>query len=121
MCGCHWKRSRTSPSSFFGLTQTPLQRSMSVLKVEFSDIRDESGKNLVGGLSDPRLGTTDRNFKCQTCGESMNDCPGHFGHIDLARPVYHIGFIKKVKKILESVCFHCGKLKLDVVSSFDDS
>jgi DNA-directed RNA polymerase II subunit RPB1 len=89
---------------------------MSVLKVEFSDIRDENGKNLVGGLSDPRLGTTDRNFKCQTCGESMNDCPGHFGHIDLARPVYHIGFIKKVKKILESVCFHCGKLKADVVS-----
>lgn len=87
---------------------------MSVLKVEFSDIRDESGKVLAGGLSDPRLGTTDRAFKCQTCGESMSDCPGHFGHIELARPVYHIGFIKKVKKILESVCFHCGKLKADV-------
>lgn len=94
-----------------------LQRSMSVLKVEFSDVRDEAGKPVAGGLSDPRLGTTDRNFKCQTCGESMNDCPGHFGHIDLARPVYHIGFIKKVKKILECVCFHCGKLKADTVSS----
>ncbi|KAI8911186.1 hypothetical protein DFJ77DRAFT_432624, partial [Powellomyces hirtus] len=43
----------------------------------------------------------------------MTDCPGHFGHIDLAKPVYHAGLIKKVKKVLECVCFHCGKLKVD--------
>lgn len=43
----------------------------------------------------------------------MADCPGHFGHIELAKPVFHIGFITKIKKICESVCFHCGKLKLD--------
>ncbi|KAE8191428.1 hypothetical protein CF336_g4873, partial [Tilletia laevis] len=61
-----------------------------------------------------RLGTIDRNFKCQTCGEGMAECPGHFGYLDLARPVYHIGFIGKVKKILECVCTHCGKLKSDV-------
>ena len=40
-------------------------------------------------------------MKCGTCDETMNDCPGHFGHIDLAVPVYHIGFLKTVKKILE--------------------
>ena len=44
-----------------------------------------------GGLSDPRLGTIDRNFKCATCGEGMTECPGHFGHIELARAVYHNG------------------------------
>ncbi|ANB15624.1 DNA-directed RNA polymerase II core subunit RPO21 [Sugiyamaella lignohabitans] len=43
----------------------------------------------------------------------MSDCQGHFGHIELAKPVFHIGFITKIKKILESVCYHCGKLKLD--------
>jgi DNA-directed RNA polymerase II subunit RPB1 len=43
----------------------------------------------------------------------MAECPGHFGHIELAKPVFHIGFITKIKKICESVCFHCGKLKLD--------
>ncbi|MCO5599892.1 hypothetical protein L7F22_053999 [Adiantum nelumboides] len=59
----------------FGILSPDEIRSMSVLKVEFSDIRDESGKVLAGGLSDPRLGTTDRAFKCQTCGESMSDCP----------------------------------------------
>lgn len=87
---------------------------MSVCKIEFPETADETGKPKANGLSDPRLGTVDRNFKCQTCGEGMAECPGHFAHIDLARPVYHIGFINKVKKILESVCYHCGKLKADV-------
>jgi len=85
---------------------------------------------------DPRMGTIDRNFKCQTCGEGMAECPGHFGHIELARPVFHpgafpfsaflddthyfnfgnAGFIVKVKKILECICVNCGKLKADIVS-----
>ncbi|ORX89671.1 beta and beta-prime subunits of DNA dependent RNA-polymerase, partial [Basidiobolus meristosporus CBS 931.73] len=43
----------------------------------------------------------------------MAECPGHFGHIELAKPVYHVGFIIKVKKILECVCFFCSKLKGD--------
>lgn len=43
------------------------------------------------GLNDPHLGTIDRNFKCATCEESMTECPGHFGVIKLAVPVYHYG------------------------------
>lgn len=46
----------------------------------------------------------------------MAECPGHFGHIELARPVFHAGFMVKVKKILECICFSCGKLKVDMVS-----
>lgn len=53
---------------------------------------DESGQRAKsGGLMDPRMGTIDRNFKCQTCGEGMSECSGHFGHIELARPIFHIG------------------------------
>lgn len=74
---------------------------------------DENQKPRVGGLNDPRLGSIDRNYKCQTCGEGMNECPGHFGHIELAKPVFHIGFISKIKKVCECVCMHCGKLLLD--------
>jgi DNA-directed RNA polymerase II subunit RPB1 len=57
----------------------------------------------------------ERTMKCETCGEGMQECPGHFGHIELAKPVYHIGFLNKVKKILECVCVNCGKLKVDSV------
>merc|ERR1712113_240313 len=31
------------------------------------------------------------------------NCPGHFGHIKLARPVYHIGFIETVKRVLACI------------------
>ena len=48
----------------------------------------------------------------------MADCPGHFGHIELAKPVFHAGFLIKVKKIIECVCVNCGKLKVDEVRSF---
>jgi DNA-directed RNA polymerase II subunit RPB1 len=44
----------------------------------------------------------------------MAECPGHFGHIELARPVFHAGFMVKVKKILECICVNCGKLKVDM-------
>lgn len=43
------------------------------------------------GLNDPKLGTIDRAFQCGTCGEDMQECPGHFGHIELAVPVFHVG------------------------------
>jgi len=47
----------------------------------------------------------------------MADCPGHFGHIELAKPVFHAGFIVKVKKIIECICHSCGKLRVDLVSN----
>ena len=31
-----------------------------------------------GGLIDSRLGTTDYQVNCATCGLNNNDCPGHF-------------------------------------------
>ncbi|KAJ2725253.1 DNA-directed RNA polymerase II core subunit rpo21 [Coemansia sp. Benny D115] len=97
----------------FGIFSPEELKDMSVAKIEHPVLRDEEGKPKLGGLLDPRMGTIDRNVKCHTCSESMGECPGHFGHIDLAKPVFHIGFISKVKKVLECVCWECGKLKAD--------
>ncbi|CAH6720811.1 DNA-directed RNA polymerase II subunit RPB1 [[Candida] jaroonii] len=98
----------------FGLFSPEEVRAISVAKIEYPETIDQSTKKpREGGLNDPRLGSIDRNFKCQTCGEDMAECPGHFGHIELAKPVFHIGFIAKIKKVCESVCMHCGKLLLD--------
>ena len=55
----------------------------------------------------------DRFSRCQTCAGNMNDCPGHFGHIELAKPVFHIGFFNKTLRILRCVCYHCSKLLVD--------
>ena len=46
-------------------------------------------------------------------GRKENSCPGHFGHIELARRVYHCGFMKEVEDCLSSVCFYCSALLAD--------
>jgi DNA-directed RNA polymerase II subunit RPB1 len=58
-----------------------------------------NGLPVYGGANDPRLG-------------NLNDvsCPGYFGHIDLASPVYHQGFIDVTLKLLRCVCYHCSEL-----------
>jgi len=39
------------------------------------------------------------------------ECPGHFGHIELAKPMFHYGYIKTIVKVLRCICIHCSKLK----------
>ncbi|XP_067616718.1 DNA-directed RNA polymerase II subunit RPB1-like [Eurosta solidaginis] len=70
----------------------------------------ENGKPAIGGLMDPRQGVVDRESRCLTCAGNIVDCPGHFGHIELSLPVFHIGFLMKTIKILRCVCFSCSKL-----------
>lgn len=67
-----------------------------------------------GGLVDPKMGSSELTQPCSTCGGFPGgDCPGHFGHIELAKPVYHHGFIGYVLKVLRCVCYHCSALLLD--------
>jgi len=68
---------------------------------------------VIKGIFDPRMGVTDMGKICKTCGQKNMDCPGHFGHIELARPVYHFHFIHILIKILKCVCFRCSKLLID--------
>ncbi|KAF2148296.1 putative DNA-dependent RNA polymerase II largest subunit [Myriangium duriaei CBS 260.36] len=98
----------------FGLLSPEEIKNMSVCHIEYPETMDEQRhKPREKGLNDPKLGTIDRSFACGTCGEDMLECPGHFGHIELAVPVFHVGFITKCKKILETVCHNCGKILLD--------
>ena len=70
----------------------------------------DNGEPKQGGLIDKRLGVTDYNMYCDTCGLMTNDCPGHFGHTELAEEVFHYGYLDIVKNILNCVCLHCSKL-----------
>ncbi|KAG7116951.1 hypothetical protein HYQ44_006578 [Verticillium longisporum] len=95
----------------FGLMSPEQIKTMSVCHVIYPETMDETRtKPRDSGLNDPLLGSIDRQFKCKTCTQAMGECPGHFGHIELAKGVYHPGFIKKVKKILEIVCLECYKV-----------
>lgn len=66
-----------------------------------------------GGLFDPRMGVVDHNKICPTCEQKNKFCPGHFGHIELAKPLFYIQFFDIVKKLMKCVCFKCSKLLLD--------
>ncbi|CAB1345123.1 unnamed protein product [Coregonus sp. 'balchen'] len=76
----------------------------------------EGGRPKLGGLMDPRQGVIERSGRCQTCAGNMTECPGHFGHIELAKPVFHVGFVNKIMKVLRCVCYSCSKLLVDTKS-----
>ena len=78
----------------------------------------EGGRPKLGGLMDPRQGVIDRVSKCRTCAGNMSTCPGHFGHIELAKPVFHVGYLSKIVKILRCVCYYCSRLLIDPVCTY---
>lgn len=72
-----------------------------------------ANKPVVNGLFDPRMGVIDFNDICVTCHQKNTFCPGHFGHIKLAKPVFYVQFFDIVLKLLKCVCFKCSKLLVD--------
>ena len=58
----------------------------------------------------------DRRSKCQTCEGYMTTCPGQFGHIELAKPVFDAAYATKILKLLRCACFYCSRLLIDSVS-----
>lgn len=87
-------------------------RRMSATKVITADTYDDEGYPIEMGLMDPRMGVIEPGLRCKTCANRVDECPGHFGHIDLALPVIHVGFIKDIRMLLESTCRACGRLML---------
>lgn len=77
--------------------------------VDVPDLYDnlEQKKN---GLIDTRMGTTEFGVPCGTCELDSSHCEGHFGHITLEEPVFHIGYLNTVKKVLGCICLKCSKL-----------
>ncbi|MEE8168051.1 MAG: DNA-directed RNA polymerase subunit A' [Candidatus Hydrothermarchaeales archaeon] len=96
----------------FGLLSPDHIRKMAEVKIITADTYDEDGYPIEGGLMDPKLGVIDPGLKCKTCGSRVGDCPGHFGRIELARPVTHVGYAKVISKFLRAICKRCGRLCL---------
>ncbi len=89
-------------------------RKMSATKVITADTYDDDGFPIAMGLMDPRLGVVEPGLRCKTCGLRVgkDKCPGHFGHIDLAMPVIHVGLVKSIRNNLRSTCRECGRILL---------
>lgn len=87
-------------------------RKMSRVQVITAETYDEDGMPIQGGVMDPRLGVIEPGQRCPVCGNTMHGCPGHFGHIELAKPVIHIGFVKHIYDLLRATCWRCGRILL---------
>ncbi|MFX0098056.1 MAG: DNA-directed RNA polymerase subunit A' [Candidatus Hodarchaeota archaeon] len=96
----------------FSLTSPEEIRKLSAARIITADTYDEDGLAIPSGLMDPRLGTIEPGRRCATCGNRLGDCIGHFGHIELARPVIHVGYAKKILKWLRSICRDCSRILL---------
>ena len=66
------------------------------------------------GLHDKKLGVSpfDHKSACQTCGMTVNYCPGHVGHIKLTAPIYNPFLFKEAYKLLKAKCFGCHRLRI---------
>ncbi|MBU1199750.1 MAG: DNA-directed RNA polymerase subunit A' [Nanoarchaeota archaeon] len=104
----------------FGLMSPKFMKEMASAKVVTPELYDKEGYPVDGGLMDIRLGVIDPGLKCKTCGQKLKECPGHFGYIELARPVVHIKFVTVVLDLLRCTCRSCGNILIpnDKINKF---
>lgn len=91
----------------FGILSPQQIKDMAVAEITKPELYDKSGYPAEGGVMDPRMGVIDPGMKCRTCGGSIGTCQGHFGYIDLSRPVIHVRYVKTVYKLLRATCQEC--------------
>jgi DNA-directed RNA polymerase subunit A' len=100
-------------SILFRLAGPEEMTKVSSVKVVTAELYDKEGYPVDGGLMDVRLGVIDPGLRCKTCGGKLKECMGHFGHIELARPVMHVLYMDKVYDLLRGTCAFCHKILLD--------
>ncbi|GAY38217.1 hypothetical protein CUMW_035030 [Citrus unshiu] len=68
---------------------------------------------IEGGLLDPRMGPANKSCTCATCHGGFSNCPGHYGYLTLALPVYNVGYLSTILDILKCICKYCSRLLLE--------
>ncbi|MBN2367548.1 DNA-directed RNA polymerase subunit A' [Candidatus Woesearchaeota archaeon] len=97
-------------SIVFGVASPQMIKKMATAKIVTPELYDKEGYPVDGGLMDIRLGVIDPGLRCKTCGSKLKECIGHFGYIELARPIIHISFVSVILDLLRSTCKECGRI-----------
>jgi DNA-directed RNA polymerase subunit A' len=109
----------------FGVLSPKMIKQMASAKIVTPELYDKEGYPVDGGLMDTRLGVIDPGLKCKTCGSKLKECIGHFGYIELARPIININFVDIILNLLRCTCKDCGRVlipknKIDIVKAKAD-
>jgi len=107
---------KIAPSKIVGVQFSMLSpeeiRRNSVVEITSRDTYINN-KPCINGLFDVRMGVMENSMICPTDGHNYLNCPGYFGHIELAKPVFFIQHLKEVIKICRCICFACSKLLIN--------
>ncbi len=97
----------------FGIINPENIKKMSAAKITKTELYDQEGYPIEGGLMDPRMGVVDPGVRCRTCGGSVGECQGHFGYLELTRPVVHVHYAKIIFSILKMFCWKCSRILVE--------
>lgn len=76
--------------------------------------QDQKRTPVQNGVLDRRMGVSQKGTICETCNQGLNECVGHFGYLDLALPVFHVGHFRATVTILQTMCKTCSRVMLKV-------
>jgi DNA-directed RNA polymerase II subunit RPB1 len=93
----------------FGIANPDHLLKRSVVEV-LTDKTYQNNQPIANGVFDARFGVIENGKICPTCKQTNQFCPGHFGHIRLARPVYLYQFFDMVEKLANVICLNCSKV-----------
>jgi DNA-directed RNA polymerase subunit A' len=97
----------------FSILDSEFIKKMSVAKLTKTELYDQEGYPIEGGLMDPRLGVVDPGVRCRTCGGNIGEDQGHFGFLELTRPIVHVHYAKFIFGLLKMLCKKCSRVLID--------
>ncbi|EPS62830.1 hypothetical protein M569_11956, partial [Genlisea aurea] len=84
-----------------------------VVEVYKGSYYDANKKPVSNGLLDMRMGPPNKRSVCGTCHGNFQECPGHYGYLALALPVYNVGYLSNIVDILKCICKNCSRVLLE--------
>ncbi|XP_059892187.1 DNA-directed RNA polymerase III subunit RPC1 isoform X1 [Gadus macrocephalus] len=98
----------------FGIQSAEQMRQQAHIQVVSKNLYSQDTKHtpLSYGVLDHRMGTSEKDRPCETCGKNLADCLGHYGYLDLELPCFHVGYFKAVIGILQMICKTCSHIML---------
>ncbi|EGD81078.1 RNA polymerase III large subunit [Salpingoeca rosetta] len=114
---------RTVSHIQFGTMSSQQMQRLSEVNVYAPEMYAASNRKAVDfGPLDRRMGAFDKATPCSTCALDMRECVGHFGHIELELPVFHIGYFKATVNVLQRICKTCSRVLMtdDLLFTYTD-
>ncbi|XP_005919647.1 DNA-directed RNA polymerase III subunit RPC1 isoform X2 [Haplochromis burtoni] len=98
----------------FGMKSAEQMRQQAHIQVVSKNLYSQDTKHtpLAYGVLDHRMGTSEKDRPCLTCGKNLADCLGHYGYLDLELPCFHVGYFKATIGILQMICKTCSRIML---------